>query len=87
MGLVKIAPSMLRRLARGRFAAFKVRRAAGEVRERWQLLKDRGDQTIGDILGVEPDLGFILEQLGPGKLPPSSARALAALTWGVLPTP
>ena len=56
------------------------------MKERWQLLKERGDETLSDLLGEEPDLEFILELLGPGKLPPASAKALAALTWGVLPT-
>ena len=65
----------------------RVRHAAGEVEARWQPLRDRGDPTWKDILGEEPDLEFILEQLGPGKLQPASAKALAALTWGVLQTP
>ena len=86
LDLTVTAPALVKKLAKEKWTRSRRRIAEDELTARWRRMKDRGEQHLGDLIGGEPDLPFLLDELKPGKLPASAAKSLGAIAWGVLPT-
>ena len=60
--------------------------ARAAILSRWDRMRLNLEMPLGELVGGEPDIEFLLDSLRPGQLPAALAKTLGSLVWGVLPT-